>query len=150
MRKASMFLVATALPLLMAAVARADGPQYVGPSSTPRIGDGGYLALHQDCALAYRGSTMCTSKMIIEGGAAPKAPVPTASGEWVNPVIVASDGTDLFDYSGVHADYSEALNCYGWNDPGGSTTGLTIANLANGFTFQTRNCDVARPVACCR
>ena len=42
-------------------------PQYLGNSGVDRDGDGGLFARHADCAAAFEGALMCTSRMIVEG-----------------------------------------------------------------------------------
>ena len=84
---------------LNATVALAQQFEYVGPSTTARTGAQGYFTFHNDCDAAFRGATMCTSKMIIEGGPAKFAPTPSATvGEWVNPVIVTDRAPSPIDF----------------------------------------------------
>ncbi len=134
---------------LNATVAFADGPQYVGPSATSQQGDVGYFALHDACSDTFRGSAMCTSQMIIEGGPASKAPSPGGGGEWVNPVFVFEEaGTGAVDFSGEVAGDAHTLNCEAWTST--SATGLQIRTLAGKVIFFVPTCSVGRPVACCK
>ncbi len=136
---------------LGATVVFADGPQYVGPSTSTHDGNDGYFVLHNDCADAFRGSTMCTSQMIIEGGPSSKAPNPGVSGEWVNPVFVFEEGgVGAVDFSGEVAGDAHALNCLGWTSNDNADTGLSLRTNGGVVGFFLPACHVARPVACCK
>ncbi len=135
---------------LNATVVFADGPQYVGSSSSTLLGNQGYFAGHDACADAFRGSTMCTSQMIIEGGPSSKAPSPGADGEWVNPVFVVVDDESITDFSGIEKLHAVELNCEGWTNDTDTETGLQVQTLGGKVKFFTPTCDIARPVACCK
>ena len=67
-------------------------PQYLGNSGVDRDGDGGLFARHADCAAAFEGALMCTSRMIVEGGAAPAgATLVALRGSYYRPEGTARD-----------------------------------------------------------
>jgi hypothetical protein len=96
---------------------------------------------------------MCTSKMIIEGGASAKAPSPDGDGEWVNPVIIAHDGSEFVDFSGVSETDQEDLNCAGWWWNGADLKGLTVltsSDSGNPVVFWGNTCNQSLKAACCK
>ena len=124
-------------------------PQYLGNSGVDRDGDGGLFARHADCAAAFEGALMCTSRMIVEGGAAPDAII-TEGREWVNPEFVANVGTtaDVVDFSGIVAS-SNSFNCGRWGS-GADGFGLVLLTTVGGSNFMLADCATERSAACCR
>ncbi len=92
---------------------------------------------------------MCTSRMIVEGGAAPDAII-TEGREWVNPEFVANVGTtaDVVDFSGIVAS-SNSFNCGRWGS-GADGFGLVLLTTVGGSNFMLADCATARSAACCR
>ncbi len=124
-------------------------PQYLGNSAVDRDGDVGHFTRHADCAAAFEGALMCTSRMIVEGGAAPGAIIAEGK-EWVIPEFVTNkgDATNVVDFSGIVAESIE-FNCARWATATGSGLALVI-DAGGQVNFGLADCATERSAACCR
>ena len=146
MLKTSTFLIATALATLIAGSALAQSLAYVGNSGPPGFqGDGGVLAFHEACDIAFPGSQFCTSEDIVRGGVDPDA---GGDDVWVHPVFVTADAFGNYkDFSGVQA-VGTGMSCTGWSSNAGGLNGLALEGPKGSFALLS--CGVLRKVACCR
>ena len=123
------------------------GPKYVGNSGVMRDGAAGYFTRHDDCAAAFEGASMCTSRMIIEGGFAPGAVIPIVSPEWVNPVMIQLSSTVTVDFSGFRAALDD-LNCARWTT--NDLSGLALLPFGGSVKFGFADCVDPHVAACCK
>ncbi len=115
--------------------------QLVGFSTTPRKGGAGVLGMTLECQNDFSGSRMCTS---IEAMETVNVPSGLSGDAWIRPVFQPSVDSPA-DASGVPGRVDH-LSCAGWT---ASTTGTIGLGVNSNGSFTTRQCVVARPVACC-
>ena len=137
---------------LNATVAFAQALQYIGPSSQAFVGDQGHFLSHDRCDTAFKGSTWCTSEVIIKGGPSSKAATdPSGAGEWVIPVISAGTSEKVLDFSGISTTDADNLNCTSWTSSDPADSGLVVKDAGGGdIEFDLFPCNVAKFAACCR
>lgn len=136
-----------------APAAFAQDLQYIGSSSVARTGLQGHVTYGKDCDAAFKGSTWCTSGMIMQGGPSAKAPDPDIAGEWINPVFaVVVDGKAAEISGASQLTTTGKYNCTGWADTGAASTGLSVrTNILNSdVELAFSYCTDLLKAACCK
>lgn len=129
--------------LAVFATATIQAGELVGFTGTNFTGDHTIAEAHQQCTLDFPGSHWCTSAEIIRGVS---QDAPTFQQAWVQPSIVAGNGTEAVDASGQTGDPRGELTCVSWTEANAAFSGLRLVD----GNFSTSTCDQGSPVACCR
>jgi len=118
-----------------------DVYRFVGyATTTPRLGDEGFIAMHQSCQEDF--GPLARMSTIEEFWLSPDAAYPDVGAAWVHPVGNRSGtGVDFTGSVGIDGN----SHCTGWSSGNAGRSGTTIGE---GGVITARPCDIARPVTC--
>ena len=138
-----------------------SAPVFQGFSAAANVGSG-IRGMHAACHAAFSGSKICNS--VEFSNSTYKAVTLSTGPAWLLPVLqqtsgaagtatgrnaianVTDQGSGLTAYT---TNAAEVFTCKAYDPDAGrsSWTGLTVSNTGS---FATSDCDIARPVACCK
>lgn len=161
MHRKNLFLIAAATVAFATTTASADHTFYVGMTDLTFAGDSGLFAKHRACSKKFEGGRMCTTQMIIEGGADPWAQDPYVDQRaWVNPTPVGPGPVsvpehEVTDFDGSGGEPSD-MSCSNWRSDDSENDGKVIeagtlyGGLPDGgIYFNDASCKNRLQVACC-